>query len=184
MTLLSEPDSIQGAVASGLLGVGSRFAGAMEECAAVLQEVQEDDDIDAEDIVARYRSDGDAFPGIGHRNFDPVDPRAERLLELADEANEAHLPGVHTDVLLEIQAAFEAELDMDLPVNVTGAIASLSSGMGFTPPAARGIAVVSRAAGLVAEALDEQASPDARAMWELVEREFEEEPAKSSPSGE
>lgn len=173
MTLLSEPTSIQGAVASGLLGVGSRYAGAMEECASVLQEVEANGDIDATKIVSRYRSAGEPFPGIGHRNFDPVDPRAERLFELAREADDQHLPGAHTELLYTIRTEFEDTLDVALPINVTGAIAALTSDMGFTPPGARGIAIVSRATGLVAEAIDEQASPNAQGMKDLIERNVE-----------
>lgn len=170
MTYLSEPTSIQGAVASGILGVGSRFVGPMKECAEVLQEIDDADDPDAaaEDVVAAYREAGEAFPGIGHPFHDPVDPRADRLFTIADEEDVA---GPHIEHLRAVQDAFEDATGKRLVVNVTGAIAAVSSDMGLSPTTARGLAVVSRAAGLVAEVIEEQASPNARQIWDLVEEE-------------
>lgn len=167
LTLLSEPASTQGAIASGLLGVGSRFAGAMEGCARDLQSVAGADDTDESirELVTGYRERGEAFSGIGHAHFDPVDPRAERLFELADEDG---ITGDHVEILREVQSRFEEEVGRDLPINVTGAIAAVTSDMGLPPEAGRGIAIVSRAAGLTAEVIEERQSPIARDVWEYV----------------
>jgi citrate synthase len=170
LTYLSEPQSIQGAVASGILGVGSQFVGSMEECAEVLQEVDDADDPEAaaEDVVATYREAGEPFPGIGHPFHEPVDPRAERLFTIADEEDVA---GPHIEHLRAIQNVFKDATGKRLIVNVTGAIAAVSSDIGLSPTTARGLAVVSRAAGLVAEVVEEQASPNAYQIWDLIEEE-------------
>lgn len=70
MTYLSEPTSIQGAVASGLLGVGSRFVGSMQERSAVLQEIEAADDPEAaaQEVVASYREAGDPSPASATRS--------------------------------------------------------------------------------------------------------------------
>lgn len=170
LTYRSDP-SLQGAVASGLLGVGSNFVGSMKECAAVLQAVEAASDADAaaSDAVDTYREAGDPFPGIGHRFHEPVDPRAQRLLELAEEEG---ISGPHADHLRAIQADFEARLELDLPINITGAIAAVSSDMGLPPTAARGFAVISRAGGLVAEVLEEEQNPVSGEIVEAVEENF------------
>ena len=171
MTYRSSP-SLQGAVASGLLGVGSNFVGSMKECAEVLQAVEDAADADAAaaEAVDTYREAGDPFPGIGHRFHDPVDPRAQRLLDLADEEG---LSGPHVEHLRTIRADFEARLDLSLPVNVTGAIAAVSSDMGLPPTAARGFAVISRAGGLVAEVVEEERNPVSGEIVEAVEANYE-----------
>lgn len=171
LTLLSEPNSTQGAVASGLLGVGSRFAGAMEECAADLQAVAAADDPEAAtvELVEAYRESDERFSGIGHPHFDPVDPRTETLFGLAEEAD---VDMQHVAILRELQAEFEAAAGRSLPINVTGAIGALASDLGLPPEAARGFAIVSRAAGLVAEVLEEQRSPIAMDVWQTVDEKM------------
>lgn len=168
LTYLSEPESTQGAVASGLLGVGSRFAGAMEQCATDLQSIASADDPESAvpELVAAYREGGGRFSGIGHPEFDPVDPRAQRLFELGEDAGVA---GEHVALLYDLQAEFEDATGRDLPINVTGAIGALASDLGLQPEAARGFAIVSRAAGLLAEVLEEQESPIAMDVWQSVD---------------
>jgi len=172
LTYLSEPDSLQGAVASGLLGVGSRFVGSMQECAEVLRELVAEDDPEAalEAVVAAYRERGDPFPGIGHPFHDPVDPRARRLFEIAEEEGVA---GDGVALLRALQAAFEEATGLDLPVNVTGAIAAVATDLGLSPTAARGLAILSRTAGLVAAVLEEQDRPIARDVWSYAEERTE-----------
>jgi citrate synthase len=171
LTLLSEPNSTQGAVASGLLGVGSQFAGAMEECAKDLQSVAgaEDTNGAATELAAAYRESSQRFSGIGHPEFDPVDPRAQRLFSLAEDAD---IAGEHTEIIRKLQTEFEESTGLDLPINVTGAIAALSSDMGLPPEAARGFAIVSRAAGLVAEVIEEKKSPIAMDVWQSVDEQM------------
>jgi len=171
MTYLSEPTSVQGAVASGLLGVGSRFVGSMQECAAVLAEVEAAEDTDAavEDVVATYREAGDPFPGIGHPFHEPVDPRAQRLFDIAEAEG---LSGPHVDHLRAVQEEFEAVTGRWLVANVTGGIAATAADIGLPPVAARGLAGISRAAGLVAEVVEEDRDPIARDVWGMVEEEM------------
>lgn len=168
LAYLSEPTSMQGAVASGLLGVGSRFAGAMQACATDLQAIVDDPHMDkaCEALVAKYQEQNVPFPGIGHPHLDPVDPRAERLFELAREYD---LDGEHVLALQQVQVIFETHTGANLPINVTGAIAALASDMGFPPEGARGIAVLSRTAGLIAEVLDEQTAPIAGDIYAEID---------------
>jgi citrate synthase len=174
LTALSAPESLQGAVASGLLGVGSQFVGSMQEAAAVLQELAGEPDSEreaaVEAVVAEYRERGDPFPGIGHPFHEPVDPRAERLFEVAEAEGAA---GPHTDLLREVQAGFEAATGLALPVNITGAIAAVGSDMDLLPEAARGLAIVSRAAGLVAAVIEEGSRPVAMDIWDYAEEQTE-----------
>lgn len=171
LTYMAAPESIQGAVASGLLGVGDRFVGAMQACARDLQAVHAAEDhaaaIDA--LIAEYRDRGEPFPGIGHPHFDPVDPRTERFFELAETTP---LDLQHVQLLRRIQSGFETETGLTLPINATGAIAAITSDMGLPPEAARGLAIISRCAGLVAEALEEQTTPIAESIWQTVDHDI------------
>src|SRR5690606_35437180 len=80
LTYLGAPESLQGAVAAGLLGLGSVFVGSMEGAAKLLSEAVAAGK-DAKAIVA----ENPRIPGLGHPIHKPVDPRSARLFEIARE---------------------------------------------------------------------------------------------------
>src|SRR4051794_4745701 len=82
MTLAAAPGSLQGAVAAGILGCGPVLLGTAEECAKVLVAARHRGG--AEEVVREVHAAGGRLPGFGHPVHKPVDPRAERVLELAD----------------------------------------------------------------------------------------------------
>jgi len=170
LTLLTEPNAVQNAVASAVSGVGSQFIGTMEECAEDLDDLSSAADREAaiDELVARYRESDGRFAGIGHPEFDPIDPRAKKLFEMAEEED---IAGEHVELLGDVQAAFEAESGATLPINATGAIAAIALDMGLSPTAARGIAIVSRATGVVAELLEEEQNPMAFDIWQAIDEQ-------------
>lgn len=168
---MSAPEALQSAVAAGLLGVGSTFVGTMEQAAKLLEEIlaaPEGVDARAHAIAARYRKGGQPLPGFGHRLHKPDDPRSARLLALA----EAHgMPGRHVHALRSLARAVDEAYGRHITINATGAIAAVLGEIGFPHEVARGVAVVSRAAGLVGHILEERRGPAGRFIWELTERE-------------
>ena len=102
MTYDAAPDSLQAAVAAGILGCGPVILGTSQRCASVLAEARErvttaGEDADAA-VVATARAiheRGEPMPGFGHPLHKPVDPRAERILALADDRRVA---GVNIDL--------------------------------------------------------------------------------------
>ena len=158
------PEAVQGAVAAGLAGVGSAVAGSMEDCGRVLWDigVAVDDGIAAPEAVgarvAELLSAGKIIPGLGHRIHTNGDPRAERLIELADESG---LAGREIGFLRQMAEALRDQSGADrlLPTNVTGATAAVLMGIGFEWWILRGIAVIARAAGLVAHLREERYHP-------------------------
>lgn len=176
LTYLGAPESLQGAVAAGLLGLGDRFVGTMEGAARLCQEHAGDagwrDDPDelgrlADKIVAEHADAGRFVPGIGHPLHKPVDPRAERLFEIGreqgfDPANERLMRAVATAARRRTGAV--------LPINVTGAIGALASTLGVPWEVVRGLGVMARAIGLVGHLLEERERPLARNVWEDAER--------------
>lgn len=179
LTYLGAPESLQGAVASGLLGMGTTFAGTSEGSARLLQEalatesptIQGDElTAIAESLVKRLRETRQPIPGIGHHLHKPVDPRATRLFEIAGKNG---LNGRYVRLMQEVASAAERALNKpgQLPVNATGAIGALSSEMGISWRLCRGLAVIGRAVGLVGHIAEEIRNPVARDVWEQVEAE-------------
>lgn len=165
----SAPENLQGAVAAGLLGVGSTFIGTMEGCAALLEEIlsaPEGMAGRARAVAQRHREARQLVHGFGHPFHKPDDPRSARLLGLAEQHG---LAGSHVQALRTLANAVDEIYGRHLTINATGASAALLGEIGLPQPILRGVAVTSRAAGLVGHILEERERPAARHIWHLVE---------------
>lgn len=168
---MSAPENLQGAVAAGLLGVGSQFVGTIENNALLLAELAAISGADARkararDIVAGHRARKVPMPGFGHHLHKPDDPRALRLIEMGREAS---FKGGYLDALELLGAEVDAVAGKHITINATGAVAALMGEMDIPVALMRGFAVISRAAGLVAHVAEEQQRPSGRFIWDLVD---------------
>jgi citrate synthase len=168
LTHLGAPESLQGAVAAGLLGIGSKFVGTMEGAALVLEELvcAPSPAVAAAEVVARYRASKDFVPGFGHPHHRPDDPRPAALFACARTAG---AQGRFIDTLLELGRAMDLAYGRHLTINATGAIAALLLEIDIPPNLMRGFAVVSRAAGLVGHLNEEHRNAGGGALWKACE---------------
>src|SRR3954453_21608157 len=110
MTLAADPGSLQGALAAGILGAGPVLLGTAEECASLLAQAQAwveqgaTPDMAAGAFATEIHMNGHKAPGFGHPVHRPLDPRAERILELADEHG---VSGPHVALARAFKAAVE-----------------------------------------------------------------------------
>ena len=162
MTLAADPDSLQGAVAAGILGAGPVVLGTADECARLLGR-----DGDPAEIVAEIRAAGGKVPGFGLPVHKPVDPRAERILELADER------GVSGAYVARACAFHEA---VGLTMNVSMPIAAVMLDLGFPPDAVKAVPVLARTASLLAHLAEEREQPTGFALARAAEEAVEYEP--------
>ena len=174
LTLLGAPEAMQGAVAAGLCGAGSRYLGTMQTAGEMLAAALAGSDAAATDselahiaslVVRDYLADRRQLPGLGHPEHKSGDPRTARLLAIARETGVA---GRHCALLFLIAEAFTAATQRALPVNAAGLSGAIVADMGLPPMAGRGLAVISRAAGLVATVLSEVREPTAQAIWDSL----------------
>lgn len=164
----SSPESLQAGVAAGLLGVGTVFVGTIEGCADILVEVVASPDREeaARRIVADRRARKQPVAGFGHPHFRPDDPRAIKMIQIAERAGVA---GAHVEALKLVSRCVDEAYGRHLTINVTGAIAATLADSGLPPRILRGAALISRCAGLVAHLAEEQVDPTMRHVWSLVE---------------
>ena len=147
---------LQTAVAAGISAIGDHHGGAGEACARILQEAiaaHPDTPLDAlaQQIVAEARAQKRRLPGFGHRFHNP-DPRAQRLLALADAWG---ISGRFTALAQAIVAVLRESTGRSLPLNVDGALAALISDMGLHWHNGKTIFILGRAAGLAAHVQEE-----------------------------
>ncbi|MBI2202784.1 MAG: citryl-CoA lyase [Candidatus Rokubacteria bacterium] len=148
---------LQAALAAGLLTIGDVYGGAVEQAAVFLRAaLAERPGVDAEEIARRVVDDATArharVPGFGHPLHPNGDPRAERLLALAEELG---LERPHVNLARTIERALAKATGRTLPLNADGALGALVVDLGFDSSIARGFMLLARAAGTLAHACEE-----------------------------
>jgi citrate synthase len=162
MTLAAAPEALQGAVAAGILGCGSVVLGSSEAAGRFFSEINErassgrkvEDTAAA--VIQKYRAEGLAIPGYGHPQHKDMDPRAQRLLGLAEECGVA---GSFVSMARLVESLLPGLLGKALKLNVSGAIPAVLLDAGFPLLALKGIPILARTAGLIAHLLEEQQRP-------------------------
>ena len=175
LTYLSAPESLQGALAAGLLGGGSRFLGVTEDCgrflAAVLADgVPEDDagfDALALAAVTQARADKKFVPGLGHPVHKKQDPRTPVLIRIATEEG---LRGPHLRLFEAIGRVHPQVLNRTLPLNGAGVCGAALADLGLPVDLLRGFALLARAAGLLGHLAEERRNPIGMDVYLTVDR--------------
>ncbi|MGE5689918.1 MAG: citryl-CoA lyase [Pseudomonadota bacterium] len=181
MTLAADPGSLQGAVAAGILGCGPVLLGTSEECARLLEEAQERveagaDPADVAREVARAtHAAGARMPGFGHPVHRPLDPRAERILELADER---HASGPHVLLARRLRDAVAEAWGRPLTMNVSMPIAAVMLDLGFPSASVKAVPILARTASLLAHLAEEQQEPVGFLMARRAEEAVAYEPRR------
>jgi len=184
LTYLSAPDSVQGALAAGLLGGGSRFLGVTEDAGRFLSDalaaagppLPADDagwDALALAAVTKARAEGKFVPGLGHPVHKVTDPRTPALIAIADEEG---LRGPHLRLFEAIGRVHPQVLGRTLPLNGAGTCGAALADLGLPPDLLRGFALLARAAGLLGQLAEERRRPVGMDIYLTVERGAESVP--------
>jgi citrate synthase len=162
MTLAADPGSLQGAVAAGILGCGPVLLGTAEECARLLEAAmmrarppRDPADVAAE-LAREVHASGGRLPGFGHPVHKPLDPRAERILELADARDVA---GPHLALARAFRDAAPEAWGRPLTMNVSMPIAAVMLDLGFPASTVKAVPLLARTASLLAHLAEEQEAP-------------------------
>jgi citrate synthase len=198
LTYLSAPDSVQGALAAGLLGGGSRFLGVTEDTGRFLGEALaaagqggageggqdgagegglpiDDAGWDALALAAvrRVREAGRLVPGLGHPVHKVTDPRTPVLIRIADEEG---LRGPHLRLFEAVGRVHPQVLGRTLPLNGAGVCGAALADLGLPVGTLRGFALLARTAGLLGQLAEEQRRPLGMDMYLTVDRNAEYQP--------
>jgi citrate synthase len=180
LTLAADPDSLHGAVAAGILGAGPVLLGTAESCAVLLERAQAQvregsaPASVAEEAAHAIRAAGEKVPGFGHPIHRPVDPRAERILELADERG---VGAAHVLLARCFRAAVADLWEWPLPMNVSMPIAAVLLDLGYASSAVKAVPILARTAGLLAHLVDEREHPLGPLLASAAEQAVEAEDA-------
>jgi citrate synthase len=173
MTFAAAPESMQGAVAAGIAGVGSVIAGSAENAGRFLVSLlaQAEGSVSlaeaASKVITDLRARRQPIPGYGHPLHKAQDPRVQRLLQLAEENQ---IAGRHIAAARAAETAIPGILGKQLMMNVSVAIPAVLLDAGFPLEGMRGVPILARAASLVAHLVEEAAHPIGFVLSEHGER--------------
>ncbi|MFI6875672.1 citryl-CoA lyase [Streptomyces sp. NPDC050400] len=154
---------LNNAIATGVNMLGDAHGGAGQQCVEMLTDIRTLHDTGstwdeaARRTMATWQSRSRYLPGFGHR-FHPRDPRRDPLLNLVDQAVTDHVVSgdyLHAARAVEAALARRREGARPVPMNIDGATAVIYAELGFQPPLARGLFVLSRSVGILAHAWEE-----------------------------
>ncbi len=176
LTYLSAPDTIQGALAAGLLGGGSRFLGASEDTGAFLAAAlaqaatppgtEDEYDALARSAIAARRASGGTVPGLGHHLHKNGDPRTAVLIAIAREEGQY---GPHLALFEAVGRMAPEVLGRSLPLNGAGTCGAVLADLGLPLPMLRGVVLLARCAGLLGHLSEEIRRPLAADIFHEVE---------------
>jgi len=182
LTYLSAPDSVQGALAAGLLGGGSRFLGVTEDAGRFLADTlagqpapadNAEFDALALDALVRARAEGRLVPGLGHPVHKVTDPRTPALLAIAEQEG---LRGPHLRLFEAIGRVHPQVLGRNLPLNGAGTCGAALADLGLPPDLLRGFALLARTAGLLGHLAEEQRKPVGMDIYRTVQEHADYQP--------
>lgn len=180
MTLYSAPESMQGALAAGLLGGGSRFLGVTEDTGKYLhdalaearnagQEASTDEQFLelARTVVKRTRAAGEFVPGLGHPVHKQGDPRTPALMRIAKEED---VYGDHLRLFSAIGDVAPEIMGKNLPLNGAGVCGAALADLGVPLQLLRGAVLLARCAGLLGHLGEEIKNPIGPDIYRTVDR--------------
>jgi citrate synthase len=176
MTLAADPGSLQGAVAAGILGCGPVLLGTADACARLLEKAREKVETGgapaavAEEMARAVHASGGKLPGFGHPVHRPLDPRAERILELADARG---VSGPHVLLARSFGDAGAGVWGRPLTMNVSMPIAAVMLDLGFPSDTVKAVPILARTAGLLAHLAEERRHPLGLHMAARAEQSIE-----------
>jgi citrate synthase len=107
-------------------------------------------------VAEEIHAAGERAPGFGHPIHRPLDPRAERILQLAD----AHgVSGPHVLLARSLRDGVAQAWGRPLTVNVSLPIAAVMLDLGFPASVVKAIPILARTAGLLAHLAEEREIP-------------------------
>lgn len=178
LTYYSAPDSIQGAVAAGVLGAGARFLGVTENAGKFLNEIVVPLPLEADDwndaqwdevavrVITEARANKTFIPGLGHRDHKGGDPRVPVLLNIAREEG---IYGRHLNLMQAIGRNYGPLTGRDLPVNAAGTSGAALADLGLPIEMLRGFSILARTAGIIGQVAEEQRNPIGPMLYQAVD---------------
>jgi len=157
--VMSTGNPLNAAVAAGVLALGDLHGGAIEN--AMLQLLKLEKDLKepgkansaVKEFVTSCLAEKKVIYGYGHPVYKTEDPRVKHLLKLCKELD---YESSYIMIAQEIEGELGKQKGKMICLNIDGFIAAVMLEMGFPPSVGKGIFIIGRTPGLVAQAMEEK----------------------------
>lgn len=144
-TVASTGNAMNTALAAGVLTIGEKHGGAVEQIAKILSSGKS-----AKDIVDEF--EGKRIPGFGHKIYKDGDPRTAVLYKKTEELG---FSKKFFDLAFDIEKEIEERKGKKIPLNIDGAMAAVILELGFPWQAGKAMFIIPRLVGMTAHVLEE-----------------------------
>ncbi len=140
-------------VGEGIRQIGDRHGGAGGPLMEIMYRIQKGETT-VEQEIKELIDEGKRLPGVGHRVYKDIDPRAELILKTAAENGVGE---EYIKIINELREELQKQSGKSLPINIDGAIAAVFCGFGLDPKLGIAIFIIARAPGLCAHFINNSA---------------------------
>lgn len=144
-TVASTGNTMNTALAAGVLTIGEKHGGAVEQIAKILSSGKS-----AKEIVNEF--EGKRIPGFGHKIYKDGDPRTAVLYK---KTKELGFSQKFFDLAFDIEKEIEKRKGKKVPLNIDGAMAAVILELGFPWQAGKAMFIIPRLLGMTAHVLEE-----------------------------
>ena len=153
--IISGGNALNVGVAGGILSIGDYHGGAIENCMKQLAEWKTLNSEDATRSIGDHISQKKTIFGFGHKHYKEGDPRVAIIQkEIGRIGYESKYMGITTLV----EKMFQEIKGKKLFLNIDGLMAALLLDFGFDPEMGKGLFIIGRTPGLVAQCYEEKTS--------------------------
>lgn len=139
--------TVNASVAAGILALGEYHGGAIEKAMEQLVLIK-----DTAGFIKNALATGQTIYGFGHKIYKDSDPRVIQLLAVC---NDMGFTSPYIELVLHMEKELEIQKGKKIVLNIDGLMAGILLQMGFSPLQGRGVFVIARTPGLVAQAIEE-----------------------------
>ncbi|HEY9582887.1 MAG TPA: citrate/2-methylcitrate synthase [Candidatus Paceibacterota bacterium] len=143
----STGNSINTALAAGVLAIGDYHGGAIEACVNYLNSGK-----DASAIVGEVLAKNERMPGYGHKIYKDADPRVTAIYQVAEKVGKM---GKFMKLAREIEKELASQSGKKLPLNIDGAIAGVMCELGLDARYGKAIFALSRLPNMARHVIEE-----------------------------
>jgi len=150
--VMSGGNDLNTSVGAGILALGNYHGGAIEQAMVQLNTLTKQTAV-VEQHINELLGNKKIIYGFGHKIYKTEDPRVTQLLQLCKENNYA---SSYIDLALQIELLIEKIKGKKICLNIDGLLAAILLEMGFSPLVGKGIFIIGRTPGLVAQSIEER----------------------------